>query len=849
MKKYIKLIALAGLACQFAVSCKHEENPEPVKPASLTAPTLSVTPANVVVSPESEETALTFSWNDVAVEGITPVYAFQITKKGDTDFASGTAYECASTEKKFSHAELVALAGEIGASLDEGFSLIARVRVTAKDKKDIAAVMSNVVEAAVSKEQYPIENLYPIGNGTPYGWSQDKTVAMEKNGTTFTWTGHLYANAEFKFLLQNDGNWWPGVVNKTDDPYNYEPVIGFSDAEDKKFKVNKEGKYTITIDASNTNALTMNVEFIDDDIQELVVEHLYILGGATKTGWSLDDMEEFVKKGNTFTWEGSLTEGGEFRFPMQRDWWPCLMIAMDGETLVKGVSDDEKTGYTVDETAIYKILCDIDNMKVYIAKTGDIAPPEFPTLYMCGDATPYGWSTVMTDEKQLKPVESGNVNVLSWTGELKADGIFKFLTCSDWIPSYNRDATAEEYWTLAYRATYDDPDEQFAVSEDGTYKVVVDLDAMKVTCTKEQPASPSITIDGDPSDWEGAANVVSLECPADAEMTGLLSAKILYSDKLYFLVQLSDEAIADGKVRLHVYFDTDDFGCQAARWIDNSIDYMLEGKMTSGGAFVKFSSAFHKFIGTQPTDWENCWPATDYTPVFESAGNGSWYELSMSYDGYPGGLPEQFKIGLDEVNSGWDIIGYLPQTQHMLVIKKNGIAEQPEEPGGETASITIDGNMSDWASIEGATGEGINAAFKVASDEDNLYFYVKRTTERMSELWGGAAYHYYTFDLDNNPETGEELWGNGPYDLLLVIYPYAGSADAPDFGIAASGTVVPSGYTVAHAVIKGVVTDSGVETEIAVPRADLPTIPTTPVTVYSWSNKGGGDKLEVTCTL
>ena len=169
--------------------------------------------------------------------------------------------------------------------------------------------------------------------------------------------------------------------------------------------------------------------------------------------------------------------------------------------------------------------------------------------------------------------------------------------------------------------------------------------------------------------------------------------------------------------------------------------------------------------------------------------------------------------------------------------------------GGDTAQITIDGDMSDWAGIEGATGEGINAAFKVASDADNLYFYVKRTTERMSELWGGAAYHYYTFDLDNNPETGEELWGNGPYDLLLVIYPYAGSADAPDFGIAASGTVVPSGYTVAHAVIKGVVTDSGVETEIAVPRADLPAIPSTPVTVYSWSNKGGGDKLEVTCTL
>ncbi len=160
MKKYFKLIALAGLASLFVASCKKpEETPEPQKPASLTAPTLSVTPGSVVVSPESEDVALTFSWNDVAAEGLTPVYAFQITKKGDNDFASGTAFECTSTEKKFNHAELATLAGEIGASLDEGFSLIARVRVTAKDKKDVEAVLSNVVEVAVSKEQYPIQNL------------------------------------------------------------------------------------------------------------------------------------------------------------------------------------------------------------------------------------------------------------------------------------------------------------------------------------------------------------------------------------------------------------------------------------------------------------------------------------------------------------------------------------------------------------------------------------------------------------------------------------------------------------------------------------------------------------------
>ena len=169
--------------------------------------------------------------------------------------------------------------------------------------------------------------------------------------------------------------------------------------------------------------------------------------------------------------------------------------------------------------------------------------------------------------------------------------------------------------------------------------------------------------------------------------------------------------------------------------------------------------------------------------------------------------------------------------------------------GQPAAGITIDGDMSDWAGVEGATGEGINSVFKVTSDENNLYFYVKRTTERMADIWGGAAYHYYTFDTDNDPATGVELWGNGPYELLLVIYPYAGSADAPAFGIAAAGATAPDNYTVDNAVVKGVVTESGVETEISVPRADILAMPSTPVKVYSWSNKGGGDKLEVTVTL
>ena len=473
MKKLLKLFAIVGMFAFVVVSCV---KPQP-EPKTLTAPVLTVTPAAAVIDADSDDVALTFSWNDVATSDITPVYSFQITQEGDNDFANGTAYDCNGTTKAFSHAEIAALADEIGASLDKGATLMARVRVTAKDNKDIEAVVSNSVKATVSKAQYPLENLYPIGEATPYGWSQDKTVAMEKNGGIYTWTGHLYANGEFKFLLQNDA-WWPGLVNATnDDPYTFKPVIRLEDGQDYKFKVNKEGKYKITIDATNTNDIKMTAEFIDDDIQELVVEDLFILGSATMTGWSLDDMKSFTKDGDVFTWEGYLSDSGEFRFPMQRDWWPCLMVAEDGKSVVKGNGDGDKIAFNVAEPGNYRITIDVKAMSCKIEFLGAVEPSEFATLFMCGSATPYGWTTSMSDANQLKPIDA---NRYVWGGDLKSDGTFKFLTKADWAPSYNRDATSENYWAMTYRENYDQPDEQFAVEADGTYIVEANIFTMKV---------------------------------------------------------------------------------------------------------------------------------------------------------------------------------------------------------------------------------------------------------------------------------------------------------------------------------------------------------------------------------
>lgn len=164
---------------------------------------------------------------------------------------------------------------------------------------------------------------------------------------------------------------------------------------------------------------------------------------------------------------------------------------------------------------------------------------------------------------------------------------------------------------------------------------------------------------------------------------------------------------------------------------------------------------------------------------------------------------------------------------------------------GEAAesAITIDGDFSDWADIEGATGESVSAALKVTSDEKFIYFYYERNSTRMADLWNGNGYVYLCFDLDNNESTGVELWGNGPYEILCVIYPYADNAIA----IAAEGSAVPEGCTVANAKVAGAIAD-GVAFECSIPRADLLAMPEGPVNVWAWSNKGG-TKINVSCTF
>ena len=227
-------------------------------------------------------------------------------------------------------------------------------------------------------------------------------------------------------------------------------------------------------------------------------------------------------------------------------------------------------------------------------------------------------------------------------------------------------------------------------------------------------ATITVTEDAVPSkyplglvDWDNLNKdyLVSLELPEGAAMTGLKSAKLYYDDKLYILAEISDEAVADGKVRMHVYFDVDKTGKLQQHWDKAAIDYMTEGKITNSGAYVSYSSTLYKWDGTPEDPWK--WADSGLAPTCVGDGKDNLYEMSLDYAAFADKMPVAFNIGLDVVNSSWATFGFLPSvaegTPKLARIVKAGQTDPGEEEEDTwdytpSAEYLAEGNL--WKAVD-----------------------------------------------------------------------------------------------------------------------------------------------------
>ena len=320
-----------------------------------------------------------------------------------------------------------------------------------------------------------VTSIYIYGSATQAGWDLSKAEAFTDNGGgLWSWQGYLSAGAPFRFPLQKDAEWPCLLVDEDGESL----IFGESDDDLVVFTVDVSGTYDIIIDGRDIDHPSVSVDLVQVDLNEVEINELYILGEATSTGWALDLMEQFTNDNGVFTWEGPLSAGKRFRFPLQKipdTWWPCLMLGENGKVLY-GIKDEDESNQPVAEDGIYEIVIDTrdrSNMTYTITlKSTELPDPVITELYVLGDAAPGGWAL------DAAPAFTNNNGIFTWQGKLRATGEFRINTTNqNWFPAIVLDiATGQPVYTVGYDA---EKHKMWTVDKEGIYKIVVDLRVFK----------------------------------------------------------------------------------------------------------------------------------------------------------------------------------------------------------------------------------------------------------------------------------------------------------------------------------------------------------------------------------
>ena len=385
-----------------------------------------------------------------------------------------------------------------------------------------------------------------------------------------------------------------------------------------------------------------------------------VIGSIASTGNSWNADEAMMSNGTWHVCEGlELTTSDEFKFRKDASWGTNFggdFVMLDSEFAVTQDGPNIK----VKEDGVYDLLLNPDAgvAKIVVHKEDPYAKynQESPWSVIGSIAsTGNSWGS---DEEMA----SDGTWHLCRSLELTTSDEFKFRKDASWGTNFGGEfvALGEEF-----AVTQDGPN--IKVLEDGTYDLYLNPEAAVAKIVKAgvieedkpepepEPQGTSITIDGDPADW---AEIEGVTCAEGAELTGMKSAKAYYSDKIYVLVEFTDEALAtghsSGKLRFHVFFGFEGAEGLDRYWDPADITYMFEGKVTDSSSYINFSSPYYKWL--EGWSWDN----SGVTPTFECAGSGNFYEMSIDYSTFPGGLADTFSIGFDCADGNYNVIGYLP---------------------------------------------------------------------------------------------------------------------------------------------------------------------------------------------
>lgn len=320
----------------------------------------------------------------------------------------------------------------------------------------------------------------------------------------FTWEGTLNAG-EMKLCLTT-GNWDAGFIR----PVNDQEAISKSNISgqtfamwagdpDNKWRVTEAGKYRLSFDLRNW---TMSTEYLGEKdkpaVEPIVLDHLYAIGSATlagESGWEWDQAPELEKKSDyIYVYEGEL-KAGELKLAGEKDFNAVFIrpASADANKINKNGVESANFVYTtgpddkwvVEDHGNYRLTFDLEHWTIQAEFLNVIE--DTPEYYMIGDATPGGWSW---DECQVLTQDANNKNVFTWEGKLK-EGTFKMSNKKDFNAAFVRPSSADVEVNANGVAANDfvvsagDPDNQWKVTEAGTYKITLNLKNKTIEVVKK----------------------------------------------------------------------------------------------------------------------------------------------------------------------------------------------------------------------------------------------------------------------------------------------------------------------------------------------------------------------------
>lgn len=390
----------------------------------------------------------------------------------------------------------------------------------------------------------------------------------------------------------------------------------------------------------------------------------------------------------------------------------------------------------------------------------------------------------------------------------------------------------------------------------------------------EKPAG--VTIDGNFIDWlyddpaaaewtlpEGAIfkNVEAMKLKADDEYAYMYLELVEVDNNVdwtpFDIFINSDGNNSTGCVITSLDQKTEDPYVYIPPFTNPGIEWYLEGTLNNGETSYADMTGLTWYLKYTGADGDNFWssfanlnddfkshPEKIYAQGVIENGKGK-LEIRFSREAFGiTGDKAAFGIKVMDGQINWRTNGLAPQvaaeaaptytvTPELLYLNMTPIAAP------EPISITVDGNMSDWANVEGVSSDGgPYYAFKAFSDGDNLYLYSKR--DFRNTYWAGNGYFYYGIDEDNNAETAmSDTQGMPGVDEWVLIYPFGGSNDAPEIPTTPTKLCLNSwdAITAEANSVGGVIGTEFVEIETVISLSKLNVTKGSTVKIYSWGNK------------